>query len=197
MDGQIFLNGWFDLILAVGLTKDSFVILRFLIIVTLVFSFNANAKSCSKGQPCGNSCISWDKICRINTPQYFGNSISSPSAVNLTENINPLKNEMLIHAEMNCMISWQAIVDRFHFNKQEEEVIDDVINRSVAIAKFKSIVMSEQQIAEIRESYKQSLKTTETLTNDLFSLRNDPESFKQIYLPSCVSQVIEIMEVNE
>jgi hypothetical protein len=104
---------------------------------------------------------------------------------------------MQIHAEMNCMISWQAIVDRFLFNKQEEEVIDDVINRSVAIAKFKSIVMSEQQIAEIRESYKQSLKTTETLTNDLFSLRNDPESFRQIYLSSCVRQAIEIMVVNE
>lgn len=25
----------------------------------------ANAKNCKKGQPCGNSCISWNKTCRI------------------------------------------------------------------------------------------------------------------------------------
>ncbi|WP_256930947.1 hypothetical protein [Shewanella xiamenensis] len=166
-------------------------------IATLVFSFNANAKNCIKGQPCGNSCISWDKVCHINTPKYFGSNISSPSAANLTENINPLKNEMQVHAEMNCMVSWQAILDRFLFNKQEEEVINDVINRSVAIAKSKSIVMSEQQIVEIRESYKQSLKTTETLTNDLLSLRKDPESFRQIYFPLCVRQIIEMVEVNK
>ncbi|MBL4263594.1 SH3 domain-containing protein [Vibrio fluvialis] len=33
----------------------------------LTVGFNAQAKSCKKGQPCGNSCISWKKTCRIGT----------------------------------------------------------------------------------------------------------------------------------
>lgn len=33
----------------------------------VAFAFNAQARSCKKGQPCGNSCISWKKTCRIGT----------------------------------------------------------------------------------------------------------------------------------
>ena len=28
------------------------------------------APNCKKGQPCGNSCISWDKVCRKPPPGY-------------------------------------------------------------------------------------------------------------------------------
>jgi len=37
----------------------------------------AHAKNCKKGQPCGNSCISWSKTCRINTYSY---KLATPSA---------------------------------------------------------------------------------------------------------------------
>ncbi|MGE6293318.1 SH3 domain-containing protein [Aeromonas media] len=36
----------------------------------------AHAKNCKKGQPCGNSCISWSKTCRINAYSY---QLATPS----------------------------------------------------------------------------------------------------------------------
>jgi hypothetical protein len=30
----------------------------------------SSAPNCKKGQPCGNSCISWDKVCRKPSPSY-------------------------------------------------------------------------------------------------------------------------------
>ncbi len=42
------------------------------------FGFNAQAKNCKKGQPCGNSCISWKKTCRIGT--YSSNTYTSPKS---------------------------------------------------------------------------------------------------------------------
>lgn len=35
------------------------------------------AKNCKKGQPCGNSCISWSKVCRIGTGSSSSSSSSS------------------------------------------------------------------------------------------------------------------------
>ncbi|HHC6764203.1 TPA: SH3 domain-containing protein, partial [Vibrio parahaemolyticus] len=45
----------------------------------LTVGFNAQAKICKKGQPCGNSCISWKKTCRIGT--YSSKSYSSSKSV--------------------------------------------------------------------------------------------------------------------
>ena len=36
----------------------------------LLFTFTSEAKNCRKGQPCGNSCISWKKTCRIGSSSY-------------------------------------------------------------------------------------------------------------------------------
>ena len=36
----------------------------------LLFTFSSEAKNCRKGQPCGNSCISWKKTCRIGNYSY-------------------------------------------------------------------------------------------------------------------------------
>lgn len=30
----------------------------------------SHAKNCKNSQPCGNSCISWSKTCRVGTPAY-------------------------------------------------------------------------------------------------------------------------------
>lgn len=95
------------------------------------------------------------------------------------------------------MISWQAMTDRFIFHKPEDEVISEVIDKTVSLAKRKSLVISEKQINGIKEAYRLSLKKTEALTTDLASLRNDPESFRQTYFPSCVRQVVEVMEAKE
>lgn len=36
----------------------------------ILLIFPAYAKNCKKGQPCGNSCISWSKTCHKNTYTY-------------------------------------------------------------------------------------------------------------------------------
>jgi hypothetical protein len=40
------------------------------------------AKSCKKDQPCGNSCISWNKTCHIATP-------STPPAASAASSASP------------------------------------------------------------------------------------------------------------
>ena len=42
---------------------------------------DVQAKNCKKGQPCGNSCISWKKICRIGTSKI---NYSSPAVDKMT-----------------------------------------------------------------------------------------------------------------
>ncbi|QSX31092.1 SH3 domain-containing protein [Shewanella cyperi] len=52
----------------------------------LTIGFNAQAKNCKKGQPCGNSCISWKKTCRIGTyPSKTYTSSESSSGVQSSE----------------------------------------------------------------------------------------------------------------
>jgi len=45
----------------------------------------AHAKNCKKGQPCGNSCISWSKTCRINTYSYKLATTSASSTPKIYE----------------------------------------------------------------------------------------------------------------
>lgn len=52
--------------------KNTIILLSlFLLLISPV-----HAKNCKKGQPCGNSCISWSKTCRINTHNY---QLATPS----------------------------------------------------------------------------------------------------------------------
>lgn len=45
---------------------------KMVIFISIIFLLNipAYAKNCKKGQPCGNSCISWSKTCHKNTYTY-------------------------------------------------------------------------------------------------------------------------------
>ncbi|MFG0875403.1 SH3 domain-containing protein [Aeromonas media] len=47
-----------------------------LLSIFLLLISPVHAKNCRKGQPCGNACISWSKICRINTQHY---QLATPS----------------------------------------------------------------------------------------------------------------------
>ncbi len=57
--------------------------IKFLVFLILCASaaFNVEAKVCKKGQPCGNSCISWNKTCHKGTySSGSSNSYSSRSS---------------------------------------------------------------------------------------------------------------------
>jgi len=67
-----------------------------LVLLSIMALTNAHARNCTKGQPCGGSCISWSKVCRVGTgtsrptaprsatvPQTVGPS--SPSSTGLSQ----------------------------------------------------------------------------------------------------------------
>lgn len=52
--------------------------LKLAVALALVLSATvAGAKHCKKGQPCGNSCISWSKVCR--TPSVSESNSDRPA----------------------------------------------------------------------------------------------------------------------
>ncbi|MBP4041739.1 MULTISPECIES: SH3 domain-containing protein [unclassified Aeromonas] len=56
--------------------------MKYIALLLSVFLFlisPAHAKNCKKGQPCGNSCISWSKTCRISTHNYQSSTPSTSS----------------------------------------------------------------------------------------------------------------------
>jgi len=60
-----------------------------------------NAKNCKKGQPCGNSCISWDKTCRVGSS---GASTPSPSHRNLPAVSDPTPTERILEVQQRRCI---------------------------------------------------------------------------------------------
>ncbi len=60
--------------------------IRLLIIISLLISQLVFAKNCTKGQPCGNSCISWKKTCHVgsysSTSSYQSKSFKSIDGMN-------------------------------------------------------------------------------------------------------------------
>ncbi|HAS6966926.1 TPA: SH3 domain-containing protein [Vibrio parahaemolyticus] len=53
------------------------VTITLLLVLISMFGFSVEAKVCKKGQPCGNSCISWKKTCRVGSYSKNSNSFSS------------------------------------------------------------------------------------------------------------------------
>ncbi|MFQ2102542.1 SH3 domain-containing protein [Aeromonas sanarellii] len=59
-----------------------------LLSVFLLLISPTHAKNCKKGQPCGNSCISWSKTCRINTHNY---QLATPSTSSTSSTLSTPK----------------------------------------------------------------------------------------------------------
>ncbi|WP_428673050.1 SH3 domain-containing protein [Photobacterium swingsii] len=69
-------------ICAFGVKMKHFVIVFFAILM----SFSVNAKVCKKGQPCGNSCISWSKTCHKNYTSSTSSSYTPKSTSSYSSN---------------------------------------------------------------------------------------------------------------
>lgn len=54
-----------------------------LLLVVVISGPNAWAKNCKKGQPCGNSCISWNKTCRIGGGTSYNYTPPAPATRSL------------------------------------------------------------------------------------------------------------------
>lgn len=60
-------------------------------LLLFIVSPAAFAKNCKKGQPCGNSCISWSKTCRIGTGSGKPSEISTSNyRSNVSSNTSPM-----------------------------------------------------------------------------------------------------------
>ncbi|WP_432467607.1 hypothetical protein [Agarivorans sp. Z349TD_8] len=103
------------------------ILIHFLFFILL--STSAFAKVCKKGQPCGNSCISWNKTCRIEQPTLFThqNQIANNNTGEDVPTGRKIKDSITIEAEFGCMVTWTALVDFHLFKKNEEEVINDAL----------------------------------------------------------------------
>ncbi|MYZ43053.1 hypothetical protein EYW45_08785 [Achromobacter sp. KS-M25] len=52
-----------------------------LAVVSFVAPGTGWARNCKTGQPCGNSCISWSKTCRIGSGSFSGSYNTAPAAL--------------------------------------------------------------------------------------------------------------------
>lgn len=166
-----------------------------IVIVSFIFlllSTSAIAKVCKKEQPCGNSCISWNKTCRLNQsilPNKPGKIINNSTIANVQSD-NEAKSSATIEAEFGCMVTWTALIDLHIFKKNEEEIINDVIYKiKIKIkAKFNKQLIDQNTEDEIRLVYKSTFNKAIIKNSELELLQTDVESFRNEFMDSCIVQ---------
>lgn len=81
-----------------------------ILILFMATSFSVSAKVCRKGQPCGNSCISWNKTCRIGTgSSVYSSSGSSYKANGETKSAGSYKSKQQNHLSQDLVGRWMYV----------------------------------------------------------------------------------------
>jgi len=173
--------------------------MKIVIMVFLLLSTNAFAKVCKKGQPCGNSCIPWNKTCRINQPTLFTNQvkIANNNTVKNAQNSSETKKSITIEAEFGCMVTWTALVDLHLFKKNEEEVIDDVLYKIKTKAMLNNQSIDQDTEDELRLVYKNTLNKDIFKSLDLDKLQTDVESIRSEFMENCIIQTENILVMRK
>ncbi|CAH9058199.1 hypothetical protein PSECIP111854_02152 [Pseudoalteromonas sp. CIP111854] len=173
-----------------------------IVIVSFIFlllSTSAIAKVCKKGQPCGNSCISWNKTCRLNQSTLLnkqGKIINNSTIANVQSD-SEAKSSTTIEAEFGCMVTWTALIDLHLFKKNEEEIINDVIYKIKTKAKFNKQLIDQSTEDEIRLAYKSTLNKAIIKNSELELLQTDVESFRNEFMESCIVQTKKIIAMRK
>lgn len=85
--------------------------MRNLLLITslsMLLISNAEAKNCRKGIPCGNTCISANKVCRVGTPHNYNshpvtvNNLYDQSVTTYSPPISQSQNKIITY---NCIYS--------------------------------------------------------------------------------------------
>ncbi|MCG9719940.1 hypothetical protein [Shewanella sp. Isolate7] len=146
----------------------------------LTLSIAAEAKVCKKGQPCGNSCISWAKTCRIN-------SITPPVKVttgNQRANLSDRKNRIKPETQFGCDLMWGAIVDSILFEESERQVIEK------ALLKIKNSSGGNQpiQATEIHSLIGNLIKKVKNDQSLINAVKNNYLNTYNQFLPACITE---------
>ncbi len=182
------------------MVSNSVGFMKIVIMIFILFFLSKGviAKNCKKGQPCGNSCISWSKTCRINQSTL----VTSQGKIvnnNIDENIqtyNETKNNTTIEAEFGCMVTWVALVDFHLFNKEQEKVIDDVLYKIETKAKLNNQTIDRRTKNELRVVYNNTFNKTPLTSSELDKLKSDVESFREDFMGSCIIQTEKILAMR-
>lgn len=169
-----------------------------IILVLLLISFHVDAKNCKKGQSCGNSCISWNKICRIGTsPDYISKESklvkTSLSNQDIQVSISKVAGfEQTDEVVFGCETSWGAIVDRFIFNDNVTYVIDKAVAKIRSRFEEREEALSVELEKEVRIQYRNLLGSSLFNEPTIKEIKTHSHKMKKDYIPSCVTQSFEL-----
>ncbi|WP_172590715.1 SH3 domain-containing protein [Shewanella xiamenensis] len=77
----------------------------------------ANAKNCKKGQPCGNSCISWSKTCRIGSVNTSASVLASQETSHFkSPNADMVSNPVLENGQV-----YEVTIDKLNIRNQPKK----------------------------------------------------------------------------
>ncbi|MCL1043004.1 hypothetical protein L2712_15255 [Shewanella marisflavi] len=162
------------------------VFITFISLLTL--SIAAEAKVCKKGQPCGNSCISWAKTCRINSITFPEKSINGDQQADLNNRRHKIKQETLF----GCELMWGAIVDSILFEESNQQVVEK------ALLKLKNSSDGNKaiQTTEIHSAIESLLKTIKNDQSLINSLKNNYINTYNQFIPACITETDKLIHAK-
>jgi hypothetical protein len=189
-----------------------------IIIFGLLISFLTDAKNCKKSQPCGNSCISWNKVCRIGTssvyvptvekstlpPQVKSNTLSNhtptvdesmlPTDVKRSNGIKMKINEMQQETkDITFGCETRSIVNRFIFDDSEKNATDKAVETIRAMFLSRGEIFNDVLEKEIRVTYSNLLGSSLFNEPTIEEIKTNSHRMKNEYIPSCVEQALELL----
>ncbi|WP_445945785.1 hypothetical protein [Shewanella sp.] len=170
-----------------------------IVCISLFLSTNAIANICTKGQQCGNSCISWNKTCHIGQPtipKSQGTKINN-TELNIHNYDNEAKDKVTIEAEFGCMVTWAAMVDLHLFNKSESVIVNDVLYKIKTKAEFNKHFIDQDKEDELRVIYRGFLRKDTIKKEELNQLQTDIESFRREFMRNCTIQTKHNLAIRE
>ncbi|CAM4047008.1 hypothetical protein [Shewanella aquimarina] len=163
--------------------------MKLLVFITFVslltLSISIDAKVCKKGQPCGNSCISWAKTCRINSVAHPKIVTNKEHQANLSINTNINDQKTLF----GCELAWGAIVDTLLFEESEEEVIKKALLKIESSNEDNHTV----QKAEIQNSIRNLLKEIKNDQNLISGIKTNYIDTYNQFLPACITETEKLL----
>ncbi|GAA0791110.1 MULTISPECIES: hypothetical protein [Pseudomonadati] len=168
----------------------------FLVILSFFISLQAEAKNCKKGQPCGNSCISWNKICRVDSSMTSvsipsGNTKDSQSVILTLDKSDPRSENYIQYPTtadiaFGCDTSWLIIIDKYVLNFNEGEVISRGIGRIKSRLNEQGLEMSSVYEARLKSEFHNSISTPNLTSSMIHEIKTNPDSVKKLFVPQCI-----------
>jgi|TARA_R110002050_G_scaffold45998_2_gene108426 hypothetical protein len=174
-----------------------------IVILGILITFQAEAKNCKKGQSCGNSCISWNKICRIGSravttsasKQYaeLPEQVHSVASIKSSQRINLQEKDDVVYS---CDTSWNSIIERFLESRKLDDVVDNAVSNVRLRYYSKGQDFTKERETEVRYSYYKLFQDPSFNKDFILAVRQDPEQVKSGFMPECIKQSKELINAS-